>query len=139
MDMLKNAAKWLADKMMTTNGFSVGYKRAGTGNAPFPVPAVVGKTMFDVDEGYGQITRYESRDFLVEATDLIGPGFNLEDVPERGDRIIETVTDTDGAGTTVTYTYEVMAPSGQAVWEYADAFRNLIRIHTKLVDQQVAV
>ncbi len=136
MDMLKNAAKWLAEKMMTTDGFTVGYKRAGTGNATFPVPAVVGRTVFDVDEGYGQITRFESRDFLINKSDLIGPGFNEDDMPTRGDRVMETVTETS-LGETVVYTYEVMAPSGQAVWEYADAFRNLIRVHTKLVDQQV--
>ena len=135
--MLKKAADWLASKMLETNGITVTYRRQETGTT-VSVSAVVGRTVFDVDEGYGQITRFESRDFLINKSDLIGFPFETtpSSFPQRGDEIDELVLDDVRLpGQSIRYRYEVMAPSGQAVWEYADASRNLLRVHTKLINE----
>ena len=41
------------------------------GNQTAQVPATVGKTVFEVDEGFNVLLRYESRDFLILAADLV--------------------------------------------------------------------
>jgi len=88
------------------------------------VLATIGKTTFEVDDGYGVLVRHESRDFLVLAADLIlGDG---PTTPERGDRIRET------QGSQV-FVYEVTAPGKEPCWRYSDPFRKTLRIHTKQV------
>ena len=44
------------------------------GSRPLDVSATVGKTIFEVDDGYGVLVRHESRDFLVLAADLVLDG-----------------------------------------------------------------
>ena len=89
------------------------------------VQATIGKTEFEqVDDvgGAGLIHRVESRDFLLRASDLdLGAGPVL---PRAGDQVRETV------GTAV-FVYEVNAPGGQPPWRYSDAYRRVLRIHTK--------
>ena len=79
---------------------------------------------FEVDDGYGVVQKWESRDFLILAADLILAG--LQTLPQRGDRILETQ-----AGTT--YTYEVLAPGKEPPFRFSDAFRKTLRIHTKQI------
>ena len=62
--------------------------------------------------------RYESRDFLITASDLVLTGTLV--LPERGDEIIDDC-----------FVYEVMAPANEPEWRYSDSFRNTLRIHTK--------
>jgi hypothetical protein len=89
------------------------------------VDALVGRTLFEADDGFGVLEKFESRDFLVLVDALILAG--QQTLPERGDHIEETV------GTT-TLVYEVMAPGKEPVWRYADLYRRRLRIHTKHVE-----
>tara|TARA_B100001094_G_scaffold330972_1_gene397722 strand:+ start:1301 stop:1720 length:420 start_codon:yes stop_codon:yes gene_type:complete len=135
MNMLDKAAEWLASKMLTHASQTVTYVRS-TGSTP--VTAAIGRTTFDVDDGYGNLTRWESRDFLISKADLIGSNHDQDNVwPVAGDTIHEdTGADAALGGDHMRYTYQVMAPAGEALWEYADAYRNLIRVHTKKVDRK---
>ena len=120
-DLLKTASRWLQDQRHQHLTRTVTYRR---GSDTVDLAATIGRTKFEVDDSYGAIERYESRDFLVLAEELIlGGALRL---PERGDRIDEAV------GTT-TYVYEVCAPGKEPPWRFSDAYRQTLRIHTKLI------
>jgi hypothetical protein len=99
----------------------VRYRR---GEDSIEVAATVGKTVFEIDDGYGAIERFESRDFLIAAADLALSGEYFE--PQAGDIIAETV----GQQTLV---YEVLAPGKEPCWRYSDPYRRTLRVHTKQV------
>ena len=81
------------------------------GAASVDVPATIGKTTFEVDDGYGVLVRHESRDFLILATDLVLDG--EQEKPQRGDRIRE-------AQNQHIYVYEVSAPGKEPCWRYSE-------------------
>ncbi len=118
-DLLEKASNWLQAQRTQFASRTVTYAR---GEQCVDLPATIGKTTFDVDDGYGVLVRYESRDFLVVAADLLLAG--QATLPQRGDRVVEQQ---DGA----TYTYEVVAPGKEPCWRYSDPYRNTLRIHTK--------
>jgi len=122
-NMLAKASEWLEDQRTRHATSTVQYVR---GSQTAEVPATVGKTTFELDDGYGVLVRHESRDFLVLAADLV-----LDEVPtlpERGDRIRET----HGS---MTFTYEVTAPGKEPCWRYSDPYRKTLRIHTREVEE----
>jgi hypothetical protein len=114
-DMLKNGMSWLESQRKKHLSSLVFYRR---NSASVEVPATIGKTVFKIEDQYGRIVRYESRDYLINAQDLVLNGTVV--LPERGDEIID-----EG------FVYEVMAPANEPEWRYSDAFRNTLRIHTK--------
>ena len=117
-DLLEKASNWLEEKRTQHASRVVTYAR---GVQSVDLPATVGKTTFEVDDGYGVLVRHESRDFLVLASDLV---LDAEQVfPQRGDRIRET------QGSQM-FVYEVTAPGKEPCWRYSDAFRKTLRIHT---------
>jgi len=120
-DLLEKASAWLDNQRTRHASRVVTYVRGGR---TLELPATVGKTVFEVDDGYGILVRHESRDFLVLAVDLVLDRQPI--VPQRGDRIRET------QGTT-TFAYEVTAPGKEPVWRFSDLYRKTLRIHTNLV------
>ena len=125
-DLLKQASDWLEAKRTQHIAQTVCYVR---GSQSASMPATIGKTTFEVDDGYGVLVRYESRDFLMLTADL-----TLDDtltLPQRGDRIRETQ-----AGQV--FVYEVTAPGKEPCWRYSDAYRKALRIHTKQGDTEAA-
>jgi hypothetical protein len=116
VDMLKNGMSWLESQREKHLASLVLYRRGGDASAE--VPATIGKTLFRIEDEYGRVVRYESRDFLITAKMLVLNGTIV--LPERGDEIID-----DG------FIYEVMAPASEPEWRYSDSFRNTLRIHTK--------
>jgi len=120
-DLLQAGALWLTDKLHTHAAHEVYYRR---GLQQVPVTATIGKTIFETTNEFGIVERIESRDFLIRVSDLIVGG-NLT-LPERGDRIAEM-------SGTQTLIYEVLAPGREPAWRYSDAFRTLLRIHTKFI------
>ena len=121
-DLLETASNWLEEKRTQHASRVVTYAR---GEQSVEVAATVGKTTFEVDDGYGVLVRHESRDFLVLAADLV---LDAEQVlPNRGDRIRET------QGSMV-YVYEVLAPGKEPCWRYSDPYRKTLRIHTKQIE-----
>jgi hypothetical protein len=114
-DLLKNGMSWLESQREKYVSTLVAYRR---GSASAEVPATIGKTIFRIEDEYGRVVCYESRDFLISTEKLVLNGTVV--LPERGDEII------DGG-----FIYEVMAPANEPEWRYSDAFRNTLRIHTK--------
>lgn len=100
---------------------TVTYLRNG---ATVELQATPGRTSFESQDDSGFLTRFESRDWLVNAEDLVID--DVQTTPRDGDRIQEVV---DGE----TYTYALMTIPGQQAWRWCDAYRKSIRIHTKQV------
>jgi len=123
-DMLEQASNWLEDQRTEHASRTVTYER---GAASVALAASIGRTIFDIDNGFGVVERTESRDFLVFAADLLLAGISV--LPERGDRVRET------QGTT-TYVYEVMAPGKEPHYRYSDPYRKTLRIHTKHISTE---
>ena len=120
-DLLEQASDWLDGQRVAHLSKPVTYRR---GDYSLEVAATVGRTVFEIDDGYGAIERFESRDFLIAAAELAVNGAPFE--PQTGDLIAETV----GQQTLV---YEVLAPGKEPCWRYSDPYRKTLRIHTKQV------
>ena len=119
VDLLQKASEWLENKRTQYATCLVVYAR---GNQNAQLPATMGKTVFEIDEGFNVLLRYESRDFLILTADLVLGGKNT--LPQKGDRIYETHGE-------AIYVYEVTAPGKEPAWRSSDAWRKTLRIHTK--------
>ena len=116
MAMLEDAASWLAAQCNESLAVPVSWRpRGGT---PRTIPAVVGRTVFRSNDGYGMTTRTESRDFIVRTGDM-------PEEPGMGDRFVWKDT-----------VYEVLAPAGEPVWRWSDPYHQVYRIHTKCVSEE---
>jgi len=113
---MEKALNWLEAQRRKHLTAPVIYRR---GKATVELPATIGKTVFKIQDEYGRIVHYESRDYLISSSDLVIKG--AVTLPQKGDEIIE-----DG------FVYEVMAPVNEPEWRYSDKYRNTLRIHTKL-------
>ena len=119
IDLLQKASEWLENKRTQFAARIVAYSR---GTQTVQLPATIGKTVFEVDEGFNVLLRYEARDFLVLTADLALGGKNV--LPQKGDRIYETQGE-------AIYVYEVTAPGKEPAWRFSDPWRKTLRIHTK--------
>jgi len=120
-DLLAQGSAWLEAQRTAHMTRTVSYQR---GAESLEVAATVGKTVFEVDKGYGIVERLEARDYLVLAGDLVLGGQPA--LPKAGDRVREVQG-------TAAFVYEVMAPGNESCWRYSDPYRQTLRIHTKLV------
>jgi hypothetical protein len=123
-DLLEKASAWLEDHRTKFATRTVTYAH---GDQIAYLPATVGKTVFEVDDGYGVLVRHESRDFLILAADLLSAGIVTS--PQRGDRIREEQGDK-------VFVYEVTAPGKEPCWRFSDPYRKTLRINTKIVDTE---
>ena len=121
-DMFHKGQSWLSAKLTRFASRSVVYQRD---DLSVELPATIGKSEYEQDDGEGVITRAQVRDFLINTKDLLGSVIGTW--PHRGDRILETDGDT-------TFVYELMSIGNEPPWRYSDPFRVKLRIHTKLVD-----
>lgn len=122
-NLAERGAAWLRDKLQANASREVVYSR---GASSVTLRATPGSTLLQLDDGTGG-TRIErtDRDFLIPAADLVLGGVAVH--PERGDEIREA----DGG---VTYVFEVLPYGGtEPCWRWADHYRNVYRIHAKLV------
>lgn len=108
--------------MKQSAGRTVTYTR---GAQSVQLTAWVGNTLFarQTDEPGASVV-WGERDYLFAVADLVLGG--VAAVPMKGDRITETI---DGAA----LTFELMTPTGEPVWRYADQTRQVARVHTKRV------
>ena len=120
-DLLQTAHQWLAGQQREHASQEVTYQR---GAENVTLQATIGRTLFELQDAKGFIQKTESRDYLISTSDLILDSQVV--LPQRGDKIIETVGDK-------TFTYEVLAPGKEPVWRYSDPYRTQLRIHTKHV------
>jgi len=123
-DVLQQASDWFENQRSRHAASPVEYVR---GEESVELPATVGKTTFEVDDGCGVLIRHESRDFLVLAAELILAGQTT--TPQRGDRIRQTQEDR-------VFVHEVIAPGREPCWRWSDPYRQTLRIHTKLFDTE---
>jgi hypothetical protein len=123
-DLLKQGSDWLESQRTKFATREVVYRR---GSATVNVLATIGRTLFELDNGYGVLEKAETRDYLILAADLILD--TQLTLPQRGDKILET---DQGR----TYVYEVLAPGREPHWRYSDPYRRTLRIHTKHVETQ---
>ena len=121
-DMLQKGQSWLAAKLTQFASRPVIYQRD---ELSVELPATIGKSEYEQDDGEGVITRAQVRDFLINTKDLLGSPIGTW--PRRGDRILESDGET-------TFIYELMSIGSEPPWRYSDPFRVKLRIHTKLVD-----
>jgi len=97
-DLLEQSQEWLTTMNRTRRSRQVVYAR---GAQTKEVPALVGETIFKMDNGYGLFERVEARDYLIEVTDLAEFG-----EPARGDRVKDVLNGK-------VELFEVMAPGGE--------------------------
>jgi hypothetical protein len=116
-DLLEQGAGWLAGMRTQYLSRTVTYQ---SGQQQVQLQATVGSTTFDIASDYGVVERWESRDYLVGASDLVLGSAVAQ--PQRGD----TITD---AG----QVYEVMAPGKEDVFRFSDHYGLTLRIHTKRI------
>jgi hypothetical protein len=124
-DLLDQSSSWLEDQRQKFMTRPVIYQR---GTYTVEVPATIGRTVFDLDDGAGAILRIEARDYLIRAAHLVLNA--VTELPKRGDQIHEMQ---DG----VIFIYEVMGPGDEPHFRYSDPYRRTLRIHTKQVDMEV--
>lgn len=121
-DMLAAGAAWLTAQLNAAAATTVTYRR---GDDEAEISATIGRSDFEAQGQEGVIENWESRDFLIPAASLpFGE-------PKRGDLIVETAGGLE-------LLYEVSAPRGVPVFRYGDAFRSMVRVHTKQTDDGVA-
>lgn len=121
-DRMEQCQEWLTSMNRAHKSRQVTYAR---GAQEKQVPAVIGKSFFKADNGYGLFTRVESRDYFIEVADLLEFG-----EPARGDRVKDTLNGK-------VEVFEVMAPNGADHFSY-DTFRKVFRIHVKHVGTESA-
>ncbi len=114
-DLMKTGLDWLGDQMKSHVSQSVTYSRGGDSVV---VDATIGRTEFEVLDSVGMMRREIRRDFLIQAADLdFGSGVIL---PESGDIVTDAGRD-----------YEVCPTGPEPAWRWSDAYRKVLRIHTK--------
>jgi len=118
-DLLRSGAAWLAGQLAQSAGTTCAYKR-GANTSQFV--ASIGRSVFEAQNSSGVVEAWESRDYIVSVSAL------PYGEPQRGDIILEEL---DGVSTL----YEVSTPRGVPLFHYADAFRSMVRIHTKQIDR----
>ena len=111
MGLLEDAASWVAGQCR--GNLAVKVRWIPRHGAERELEAVVGRTVFRAEDEYGMTVRTESRDFIVTAG-------QMPEEPLKGDSVVWEGT-----------VYEVLAPDGEPVWRWSDAYRNARRIHTK--------
>lgn len=109
-DLLAAGAAWLEQQRTRHLTTTVTYVR---GEIEVAVPATIGRTKYEADDGHVVRVEFTDRDFLILAADLVLAGQPTE--PQRGDVIREG-----------SHEFEVLD------WRYSDPYRQTLRITTTL-------
>jgi hypothetical protein len=130
-DLLSMSSDWLARQRRKFLTQLVKYLREDQTQAfSLEVPAAIGQTTFQTDNGAGAMIESQTRDYLILVQDL-----SLDDgtiiIPRRGDQILETVAGQEQI-------YEVGAPGSEPAWRYSDPYHRTYRVHAKQVEQETS-
>ena len=117
VDLIKEGVDWFRDKLKANAGQSITYTR-GPNSAT--LTATIGETEYEKEDAHGVIIRFESRDFLIDAADLILDSVTVN--PQDGDKI------TYGGET-----YEALSLDGGRPYEPTDPYETQWRVHTKQI------
>ena len=109
------------DDLQAERSVPVTYARAGDSVPLSPLP---GTTLFEHYDTRGTLQTFHSRDFLIQASELILAASLTE--PQPGDKITEV------AGG-VTHTYEVLRARDGEAWRFSDELRSIMRVHSKRI------
>lgn len=124
-DMLQSGLSWLGSMLKQHASRQVEYRR---GAQSVLLSAVVGRTSLEISDDLGGVrTEYTDRDYLIVAADLVLGGVAVE--PQRDDVIADGTTG-------VTQLYEVRMPGNAPPWRWSDPYRQVLRIHTKLIGEE---
>jgi hypothetical protein len=119
VNMMNRGADYVAATLKTHASVPIVYT---SGPVAIDLRATVGDTAVEVETMDGLTVRTHTRDYLVDAVDLVdlaGPSPVIIE-PRRGD----TITD-DGQ------LYEVLPMAGEPCWRWSDRAHKRRRIHTK--------
>jgi hypothetical protein len=117
--MMSKGMRWLSGQMTTAAGKTVRYSR---GSNWALVKAVPGMSTSDVLDADGALTKYVSRDWLIESADLVLARVAV--TPQEGD----TITEYDGDSK---YVYQVNKVPGSECWDWCGTEHVRYRIHSK--------
>ena len=125
-DQIKSAVEWLGAQRKAHAAKGIVYVR---GANRLSLRVTIGMTAFRQSDENGVLMLTRSRDYFIEAVDLVLAGSAV--VPARGD----TIEETEGA---TTYIHEVLAPGGEPCWRWSGPDRTTYRVHTKEIDTEAA-
>ena len=117
--MLSRGMNWLNGAMTDAAAKTVRYSR---GDAWVMVKAVPGTSSSDVLDADGALTKYTSRDWLIESSDLVLSRTAI--TPREGDTVTEYVGDSK-------YVYTVNKVPGSECFDWCGTEHARFRIHTK--------
>jgi len=120
-NLMKRGSELLVAKQMAHASITVTYSR---GEVSADVDAIPGATRFETEDETGIHVKSQMRDYLIPAASLVLD--SVQTLPIEGDRIAEV----DGSKRHI---YEVLPLGGEPCWRYSDTYRDLLRIHTKLL------
>ena len=124
VDLLQAGSDWLQAKRKACMARPVTYTR---GAEQITVDATLGRTRYEVEDGYGLRVTAGVMDFLIGTDELILSGAPA--LPEPGDQIrVERNSAIE--------VFEVMALSGIGHWQYSDPYGRTLRIHTRQVKME---
>ena len=126
VNLFDQAAAWVAAQTKAHASQSVVYRR---GDDTVPIQAAPGRTVYESLDRDGVTAKIESADWLITTADLILAGQNV--LPKRNDLIEFTLNG-------IKNTFKVL-PMSKDIPEftYCDkGTQSMIRVHTKLIDQE---
>ncbi len=120
-NILQDGVTWIGARLKAHAGVTISYSR-GIGSVS--ITATAAMHQYEVVDQDGLPTQFLSRDYLVQAADLVIDATTI--APRIGDRISETIG-------SVVNVFEVMPIPGKKECEPEDPDGVLLRIHTKKV------
>lgn len=127
---MQRGLDWLNQRLTANLSRQVIYRR---GPLSVAVPAVLGRTIVEVEDESGARLRSQVRDYLIAVDALVLGGQPIQ--PQPGDVIVETEPGSDPPRT---WHYEVLPLVGGEAWRYSDPYRRRYRIHTRAVPPEDA-
>lgn len=121
-DLIDIGSAWLRNQRRAYMARTVTYMR-GVQSVEIEL-VTVGVTTFEADLAAGILVEFETRDYLIDASDLVIGGSGIE--PEAGDIIQESLQGIDQQ-------FIVVAPAGGTPWRWHDRSNRTYRIHTKAI------
>jgi len=126
-NLMKEVEQYIIGELAVHAAVDITYVKGGVGGDEVTTCATPAMTMFVYTDDLGTSFRKQSRDYLIQTTDLDFGGEIFK--PESGDLILEQV----GA---ILYTYEVGAFNNEPDWRYSGQYREHLRIHAKLIREE---
>jgi len=108
------------DALRIRQSVEISYQR---GEDTASLSATVGKTDWPMGGTSNVQVSFETRDYLVKASDLVFGSTQF--LPKRDDKIQESIGGK-------TYTYRVLDTDGIPAYRFSDVNKTAIRIHTKI-------